>query len=527
MAPLLLLLACSQASDPGVPDRTLPADAPVDTGTTPIAPVVVPAVWINEVMPENDSTWQTVDGRLPAWAEIVNASDQIVDRADLTLNDAPIVWVDAGDTLAPGALALVELTEDDAKHALTLAWHGEATDSLDAGDPGPDRAWARFDALFDGEASGFALTGQPTPGYVNGNSPPAGSPDDLFFDDYARFDITLPQASWDSLAIDPYTAMPATLGYERVLLPVTAHLKGVYGSLRTLDGKASFSLDLNAARPGGTLRGQKKIKLNNMVQDPSGVHEWLTYGLFRAAGLWAPRVGYAQVYVNGEYWGVYTNVEAEDDVFLDRNFGEHGGNLYEGAYGVDFYDGYEEYFECDECPFPDDRSDITAVTTVLNGVATDAALAELDTLVDMDSFLTVMAVEAVALHWDGYTTANNYRIFNDPGQGRFELIPWGTDQTWIDEYYDPWSGYGRLLTFCIENPTCEAQYEARLLEIADLAESLDLPSRLVELLRLYNDDFIADPRVEWDLPTHETYVGATLARLQDGPQRVRDEVAAH
>ncbi len=527
MTILLFTLGCGGVEDSGVPDRTLPGDDPMDTGITTITPTVVPAVWLNEVMPQNDSTWQTADGRLPAWAEIRNASEQTVSRDALTLNDAPLTWVDDGDQLAPGEIAMVELADGDANDPLTLAWHGTAIDSLDPGDPGPDYTWARFDALYPGDASGFALTGQPTPGYDNGSAPPSGSPDELFFEDYSRFDITLPQASWDALQIDPYTPMPATLGYERVFLPVTVHLKGVLGSLRTLDGKSSFSIDLNAARPGGTLRGQKKVKLNNMVQDPSGVHESLTYGLFRAAGLWAPRVGYAQVYVNGEYWGVYTNIEAEDDVFLDRNFGEHGGNLYEGAYGVDFYVGEETSFECDECAFPDDRSDITAVATVLDGEPTDEALAVLDTLVDMDGFRTVMAVEAVALHWDGYTTANNYRIYDDPGQGRFEIIPWGTDQTWIDEYYSPWSGYGRLLTFCIANPTCEAAYEDRLVEVADLAESLDLPARMRHLLALYDDDIVADPRVEWQLSTHQSYLSTTLANLQAGPQRVRDEVAAH
>lgn len=519
---LLWLLACrGPVVDTGVPDRELPADD-LDSGTPSVDPLDVPRVWINELVPENDSTWQAADGRLPAWAELRNASDEVVTRADLALNGLALTWVDDGDTLEPGALALVEVPEDDAKDTLELTWHGTPTDTINGGDPGPDWAWARFGSDDD---SAFALTGQPTPGYENGSAPQA-SPDELLFEDYARIDIQLPAASAAALDVDPYGPVEATLGYERVWLPVTVHLKGVYGSLRTLDQKASFSVDLNAARPGGTLRGQKKLKLNNMVQDPSGVHEALTYGLVRSAGLWAPRVGYAQLYVNGEYWGVYTNIEAEDDVFLDRNFGEHGGNLYEGAYGVDFIDGYEDYFECDECAHPNNRTDITAVTTVLNGDATNAAIAELDTLVDMDSFLTMMAIEAVSLHWDGYTTANNYRIYHDPGQDRFVFLPWGTDQTWIDEYYDPWSGLGRVLDFCIANAACEAAYNDRLLEIADLTESLDLRSQALALLDRYNDDMVADPRLEWGADTHAAYVAATLARIDDGPDRVRSEVEA-
>lgn len=514
---MLLLLACRAESPAGVPDRDLPVDP--DTGAF-VAGAPAPDVVFNEIQPENDSTWQAADGSLPAWAEIRNRSADTVSRADLRIDGAPVVWADDSPDLAPGALALCALPD---RGAVELTWRGTRVDGVDPGDPGPDTAWARFGP---DDASAWLLTGAPTPGYANGNAPPAGSPDQLFFDDYARIDLDIPDDSRAALAADPYTGQPATLSYERVQLPVEVHLKGVYGSLRTLDGKASFSVDLNAARPGGSLRGIQKLKLNNMVQDPTGVHEHLTYALMQAAGVEAPRVGYVQVYVNGVYQGVYTNVEAVDQHFLDHHFGEHGGNLYEGAYGVDFYVGDEFAFECDSCAFPDDRSDLTEVAEILDGEPTDAGVVQLEQRIDLDQFLTEIAVEQVSLHWDGYTTANNYRVYHDPGQGRFVLIPWGVDQTWIDEYYAPWSGYGRVLQFCIANAACEARYEQALLDAADLAESLDLPTMLQELLVTYNADFLADPRKEWDESQHEQYLSRTRANLEGGPDRVRAEVAA-
>ena len=213
---LLVLLACrGPVVDTGVPDRDLPSD-PADTGTTSIAPVEVPHVWINELMPENDSTWQSADGRLPAWAELRNGSDQVVVRADLALNGAPLTWVGEGDTLEPGELALVEVPDDDAKDTLELTWHGTPTDSVNGGDPGPDWAWARFGS---DDAPSFSLTGQPTPGYDNGSAPQA-SPDELLFEDYARIDIQLPDSSAASLDVDPYGPVSATIGYERVWLPI-------------------------------------------------------------------------------------------------------------------------------------------------------------------------------------------------------------------------------------------------------------------------------------------------------------------
>jgi hypothetical protein len=54
-------------------------------------------------------------------------------------------------------------------------------------------------------------------------------------------------------------------------------------------------------------------------------------------GFPAPREAPAQLYVNGQYFGFYTIVEHEDETFLQRNFGQSGGYLYEW----EFADTYE------------------------------------------------------------------------------------------------------------------------------------------------------------------------------------------
>lgn len=58
--------------------------------------------------------------------------------------------------------------------------------------------------------------------------------------------------------------------------------------------------------------------------------ERLAYDVFRAAGLPAPRCNNAVVYVNGAYYGVYVNVEAEDKTLLRRWFASAEGNPLRG-----------------------------------------------------------------------------------------------------------------------------------------------------------------------------------------------------
>ena len=53
---------------------------------------------------------------------------------------------------------------------------------------------------------------------------------------------------------------------------------------------------------------------------------------FRMMGFPAPREAPAQLYVNGQYFGFYMIVEHEDATFLQRNFGQSGGYLYEWQY---------------------------------------------------------------------------------------------------------------------------------------------------------------------------------------------------
>ena len=83
--------------------------------------------------------------------------------------------------------------------------------------------------------------------------------------------------------------------------------------------------------------------------------------------------------------------------------------------------------------------DLTIVATCgrSSTAATDpdpaSRLRRVESLVNMNAFLTFMAMERMTCHWDGYTnTANNYRIYFDPRQGKAIFLPHGMDQMFAD-----------------------------------------------------------------------------------------------
>ena len=90
----------------------------------------------------------------------------------------------------------------------------------------------------------------------------------------------------------------------------------------------SFKVQFDEYVTGQTCMGLDKLVLNNNYADATMMKEALTYDLFALLGADASLYNYAQVSVNGQYWGVYLALEAVEESFAMRNYGAHYGQLY-------------------------------------------------------------------------------------------------------------------------------------------------------------------------------------------------------
>lgn len=305
--------------------------------------------------------------------------------------------------------------------------------------------------------------------------------------------------------------------------PVEVRLKSAHGSRREIDEKPGWKVKLDGLAEL-SWNGLENLTLNNMVQDPSAVREHLAYTLYRASGVPAPRVAWAHVQLNGEDYGLSLLVESADDDFLARWYADPGGALYEGTVGVDLFPGMEHRYEYDEGPDPADRSDLVALIGALDAPPDDAGLARVATMVELDQVLTHLAVEALALHWDGYGNPNNYRLYHDPTTDRFEMLPWGADETFDRVVRDPWGSRGRLARYCFDNPSCRADYDARLLEVADRLDALALDVEARATAAWLRPWIEADPKREYEMARHDEEIDATCALLDAWPDQVRGMV---
>jgi len=318
----------------------------------------------------------------------------------------------------------------------------------------------------------------------------------------AEIDFTLPPASLQKLEEEPetdeYQHAEITVkvgGVTHSLADVGFRLKGGHGSFRELTGKAAFKVKFAEFVKKQKLLGLKKLTLNNMVQDPSMVHETLTYELFRDLGLPAPRTGYASVRINGTLYGTYLNLETYDDTMLPRFFATTQ-HLYEAdAAGVDVRTGEAGTFEVDEGD--EDISDLETLIEAVNDDEGDWS-DNVSPFADLGEMTRAWAVERYVAHWDGYAGTdapfrpNNYYLHSDEA-GVFQTMPWGTDQTWEPsrevEFDEPAGGL--MFNKCMADASCWQLYLEGLSEVRCTALDADAAThaaQLAAMLALYQDE---------------------------------------
>lgn len=309
--------------------------------------------------------------------------------------------------------------------------------------------------------------------------------------------LNLPQASIDALAADRDKYQPGTLslaetdgtpaGVGSFSAPVNIKLKlKGSASYRPLSEKSAFKIKFEDA----PFRGLRVMTLNNMVEDPSMIHETLAYTAFRGAGVPASRTGYAYVYVNGEDFGIHLDIEALDEIALSKIFGstfdEDTQHLYEGENEADTVPGRVGWYEVDE-GLPD-RSDLQALIDAVNSDGSGDWATRVADVADLAEMTRMWAAEKYVGQWDGYAgydgegLPNNYYLYSD-SSGRFQMMPWGNDESW--QTWTRWrvpfgGGGGEMFNRCLDDDACSEIYRRAVIAVRDAVATMHLDSLAVK-----------------------------------------------
>jgi hypothetical protein len=306
---------------------------------------------------------------------------------------------------------------------------------------------------------------------------------------------------------------------------VRLKLKG-HSSFRDLDAKAAFKVKFDRE-----FQGLKELTLNNMVQDPSMIAEAASSAFLRAIGLPASRVGYAWVRVNGEVFGLYTNVETVDKVMTKRWFASTR-HIYEANYTDDVIPGGAGKFDVGSGPSKD-VSDLERLIAATSG-DTPGWADRMRPVADLPEFARVFAAEHYMGQFDGYSYGstqaqpNNYDLVSDDS-GRFSIVVTGTDQTWLEGPNFGLTGNGVLFRECLASAGCQPLYMTALRQIAGNRQVAGLAATAAAIRRAIAPWRVRDPRQEQSVADGEAQAAAKIAfiasrraqleRWLDGPGR--------
>lgn len=212
---------------------------------------------------------------------------------------------------------------------------------------------------------------------------------------------------------------------DRVYTNVAIHLKGAAGSFRTVDDKPALTLNFNKHAKGQRFHGLAKIHLNNSVQDQSYICEQLAREMFNAAGVPAPRAAPATVSLNERHLGLYVLVEGWNTQFLKRHFSNGKGELWDGGFSQDI----DKPLELNSGQDSHDHQRLKDLVEACGEPDPSERWTQLQSVLDLDRFITFSALEIMLCHWDGYSMGhNNYRVYHDPDSDRLVFLPHGLDQ---------------------------------------------------------------------------------------------------
>jgi spore coat protein CotH len=335
--------------------------------------------------------------------------------------------------------------------------------------------------------------------------------------------LDVDDAAMLSLKREPQTDVPATLmfqesGVEREI-EVLIHIKGQLGSARSIDDKPALKITCVAGRQ---LFGLEHLTLNNMVQDPTMLHESLGYQVYEAAGVPVPRTSYVRLAINGRDYGLYLNVETIDSVFLERRFGNSSGILYEGSYGADLHPEAYERLHLDKGSDPD-RAQLSKLIDAVQAPDDRVFYGE-TSQVETKEFLAMMAAGALLDDWDNYYAANNYRLYWNPATTRWHFIPTGIDQTFGGDITTVYGASGVLFLKCLKSTRCGTEYSAMVREVADRFERLDLGTAIDARGSLIDGHAGSDPKRPYDEQTMRSARESMRRFIERQPTRVRAEL---
>ncbi len=235
-----------------------------------------------------------------------------------------------------------------------------------------------------------------------------------------------------------------------------------------------------------------------------GMFEAAAFKLFNLAGCEAPKTSWVHFRIideakesgptqyDGDFWGLYMNIEQMDGRFLD----EHNlpdGNLYK-------IEGYSGELNNQGPTAATDRSDLNQLMNSYRSRPGEPWWRE---NVNLDGYYAYRCVVEGVHHGD-IAYGKNWFFYLNPDTNKWSMLPWDVDLTWANNMYgngeDDFKSSGRIFS----NSNINIEYQNRLREFHDLLYNADQAYQMLDDLADVIDSpgdgpaFVDADRAMWD-----------------------------
>ncbi|HTF80516.1 MAG TPA: CotH kinase family protein [Cytophagales bacterium] len=228
--------------------------------------------------------------------------------------------------------------------------------------------------------------------------------------------------------------------------------------------KKSLDVDLNFVKPNQDIKGYKKLNLHNSYSDPSFMREVFYYHHLRRYSMSA-KANFAHVYVNGNNYGLYQNVQQYDKTFLGEWFLSNDGSNWRGDKPSSTNDGlsgpitwidgnsafnykgddttaYKALYDLKSSDQPEPWKDLPKVCKILSQSPPSTLEADVAPYLDIDRTLWHLAGEVLFGDDDSYVYKGkmDYYLYQDAETGRFMSYDYDANSTCAPNHYN-WSPF--------------------------------------------------------------------------------------
>jgi hypothetical protein len=219
--------------------------------------------------------------------------------------------------------------------------------------------------------------------------------------------------------------------------------------------KLAIKIKTNKYVSGKKYDGIKEFTLHMNYQDPTMLREKLTYDICNEMGLFSLRTAFAKVYINNNYWGLYTIVEGKDEMYKQK----FDNRKMDAIESLDFGDmcfisnnpsDYDFESNGGNPTYILENGDETTAwprfSTMIdkaNNTPDDQYLQTASTYLNLEDFFKYQAINVYLMNMDSYISFRGNQIyFYDETVNIWQIMPWDFNASfgmWNTTNYQPLS----------------------------------------------------------------------------------------